>query len=200
MNNRLRALAIVIASTFAACASSPVSLVTLPPAPSAAEANLQAGGITIRLRDVKLPGYLEAFPVVIGRADNSLVVAQSIEWAERLPDSVSRVLRDALSQRLGTSRVLVAGERRLPDADLAVEFLALDPGEGMLALDARWFVSCGATAAASRGGRIRLQVPLERATAPAVAAATTRALARFADLLAAEIACAPSSDQIATVR
>jgi uncharacterized lipoprotein YmbA len=199
MNHALRAIAIVLATTIAACASAPVGLVTLPPAP-AAEANLQAGAITIRLRDVKLPGYLETFPVVIGRTDNSLVVAHNIEWAERLPDSVSRVLRDALSQRLGTSRVLVAGERRLPDADLAVEFLALDPREGVLALDARWFVSCGASGATSRGGRIRLQVPLEQPTARSVAAATTQALARFADLLAAEIACAPSSDQMATVR
>ena len=37
----------------------------------------------MRVRDVKLPGYLETFPVVIGRADNSLVLAQNVEWAER---------------------------------------------------------------------------------------------------------------------
>jgi hypothetical protein len=60
---------------------------------------------------------------------------------------VARVLRDALSQRLHASRVLVAGERRIPDIDLTVEFLALDPQGTALQFDARWLFSCTATEA-----------------------------------------------------
>jgi uncharacterized lipoprotein YmbA len=200
MNKAHRAVAfLVMLITIAGCASSPVTLVTLPPAPAAVPRNEQSTGVTVRVRDVKLPGYLDSFPIVIGRSDNSLVVAQHVEWAERLSDSVSRILRDALSQRLTTSRVLVAGERRLAEADLAVEFFALDPRDGALDLDARWWFSCTA-AQTSRAGRIHLQVRLERSGAPAVAAATTEALARFADVLATDIECSPNSDRMATVR
>jgi uncharacterized lipoprotein YmbA len=200
MNQFHRTLAILaVLMTMAGCASSPVTLVTLPPAPAAVPRNEQSTGVTVRVRDVKLPGYLESFPVVIGRADHSLVVAQNVEWAERLSEGVSRVLRDALSQRLTTARVLVAGERRLAEADLLVEFSALDPRDGALDLDARWWFSC-TPAQASRGGRTHLRVRLERPSAPAVAAATTEALARFADVLATEIECSPNSDRMATLR
>ena len=199
MNDPRALVVLIVLTAIIGCASSPVTLVTLPPAPAAVPRNEQSNGVTVRVRDVKLPGYLDSFPVVIGSADHSLVVAQNVEWAERLSEGVSRVLRDALSQRLTTSRVLVAGERRLAEADLAVEFFALDPRDGVLDLDARWWFSC-ATAQASRGGRIHLQVRLERPGAPAVAAATTEALARLADVLATDIQCSPSSDRMATVR
>ena len=129
-----------------------------------------------------VPGYLDSFPVVIGRDASALVVSKDTEWAERPSAGVARVLRDALSQRLDASRVLIAGERRLPDVDLTVEFLALDPQGTALHLDARWLFSCTA-AGGTRAGRTALDVPLAGATPAAVAAATTEALARFADVL-----------------
>jgi hypothetical protein len=52
------------------------------------------------------------------------------------------VLRDALSQRLGASRILRRGEHRVPDAELVVEFIKLDPVNGALQLDARWSFVC----------------------------------------------------------
>jgi uncharacterized lipoprotein YmbA len=192
MTAKCRIATAVLALALAACASSPVSLVALPPAPppTADQNASQISGTTVLLRPPTLPGYLDNLPVVIGRKGSVLIVSDNTEWAERPSDAVARVLRDALSQRLGPARVLIAGDDRIPDADLAVEFLALDPQQGALRLDARWTFSCTTRGRPSHAGRTRLQVPLEAATAPAVAAATSDALGRLADVLAAEAECA----------
>ena len=163
------------------CASAPVALVALPSAPAAATRDTGPGA-SLLLREVTVPGYLDTFPVIVGRDASGLVVSRSTEWAERPAAGVARVLRDALSQRLDASRVLVAGERRIPEVDLTVEFFALDPQGTALHLDARWFFSC-TFARGSRAGRMRLEVPLASATPAAIATATTAALARFADVL-----------------
>lgn len=191
----------LLALALAACASAPVALVALPPAPASTHARIADPGPSVLLREVTVPGYLDGFPVVVGRDGSALVVSKNTEWAERPTAAVARVLRDALSQRLDASRVLVAGERRIPDVDLTVEFLALDPQGGALRLDARWFFSCTAEHG-SRAGRSQLDVPLAAATPGAVAAATTEALARFADALAGEIPaeCRPLPGDLARRR
>lgn len=192
-----RAAAGLAAVAIAACASAPVALVALPPPP--APQTRDAGvGASVLLREVTLPGYLDNFPVVVGRKGSALAVSQSTEWAERPSLGVARVLRDALSQRLGASRVLIAGDGRIPEADLMVEFLALDPQETALHLDARWSFSCTA-AGGSRGGRTQLDVALAAATPAAVAAASSEALARFADVLVTTIPteCRPFADDLA---
>ena len=145
------------------------------------------------LRPLVMPGYLDAYPVVTGHNGSTLIVSNKTEWAEPLSDAAARVLRDALSQRLGPSRVLIAGEGRIPDADLTVEFIALDPHQGQLRLDAKWSFSCTSGDRPSHGGRTFFDVPLEAATAPAVAAATADALGRLADVLATQAEC-PGSD------
>jgi uncharacterized lipoprotein YmbA len=189
-----------MALAIAGCASAPVALVALPPAP-AAEMRDAGPGASVLLREVSVPGYLDGFPVVVSRNGSALVVSPNTEWAERPSAGIARVLRDALSQRLDASRVLVAGERRIPDADLTVEFLALDPQGTALHLDARWFFSCTA-ARGSRAGRTRFDVPLASSTPAAVAAATTDALSRLADALARAIPaeCRPLAGDLARRR
>jgi uncharacterized lipoprotein YmbA len=186
-----RIVTAVLASAIAACASAPVTLVTLPapPNPEAHQAAGRNAGTTILLRPVVVPGYLDNFPVVVGHTGNTLIVSQDTEWAEPFRDAVARVLRDALSRRLGASRVLIAGDGRIPDADLSTEFLALDPREGALRLDAAWSFSCTARDRRGRAGRVSLEVPLASPTPAAVASATADALGRLADVLAAQAAC-----------
>ena len=189
-----RVLLGLLALAIGACASAPVALVALPGAPTA-ETRATGPGASVLLREVTVPAYLDGFPVVVGREGAGLVVSKDTEWAERPSAGVARVLRDALSQRLDAGRILVAGERRLPDADLTVEFLALDPQGSAVHLDARWFFSCTAKRG-SHAGRTRLDVPLASATPAAVAAAMTTALARFADTLVGAIPtkCRPFAD------
>jgi uncharacterized lipoprotein YmbA len=165
------------------CATAPPALIALPPAPAAHAASAGAGA-TVLVREVSLPAYLDGFPVVVGRRGSDLVVSRNTEWAERPSLGATRVLRDALSERLGASRVLISGDGRIPDADLSVEFLALDPLPGRLHLDARWSFSCTA-GRAGHASRTELDVAMDAATPEATAAATSRALARLADVLAA---------------
>jgi uncharacterized lipoprotein YmbA len=185
-----RIVTALLASAVAACASSPATLVTLSaPDRGAHHAVGRGAGPTILLRPVIVPAYLDNFPVVVGRTGNTLIVSKDTEWAEPLRDAVARVLRDALSQRLGASRVLIAGDGRVPDADLSTEFLALDPRQGALRLDAAWSFSCTARDRRGRAGRTSLEIPLTNPTPAAVASATADALGRLADVLAAQAVC-----------
>jgi uncharacterized lipoprotein YmbA len=192
MRRAFRILASLAALALAGCASSPATLVALPPPAGMQRADHVAPGPTILLRGVTLPGYLDSFPVVLGRADGALVVSKNAEWAERLSQGVTRVLRDALSHGLGAERALIAGDGRIPDAELTIEFLSLDPLGNSLNLDAQWFFSC-AVRAQSSGGRTHLQVTLAGSTPESVARATTSALTRFADEIAATVPCARSA-------
>jgi len=185
-----------VALVLASCASSPPSLVTLPAPPTSTTSRDPHGSdpmTTVRLRRVQLPDYLDGLPVVTGREGQLLVVARGTEWAERPSQGVARVLRDALAQRLGSSRVLIAGDGRRADADLSVEFLALGPSRGALLLDARWSFACRGTAL-SHGGRTAVQVPLRAATPETVASATSEALSQLADAVVAEVGCDVAQD------
>jgi|SRR6185369_3088858 uncharacterized lipoprotein YmbA len=177
-----------IALALAACASSPPTLVALPSATASGERQAPDAAPTMRLRHVHVPDYLDGFPVVTARDGQVLVVADRTEWAERPSEGVSRVLRDALAQRLGSSRVLIAGDGRRADADLSVELLALDPARDALTLDARWSLACRASGP-SHGGRTALRVAMSAATPQAVAMATSEALSRLADAMVAELRC-----------
>ncbi len=190
MSRTYRIAAALLGLLVAGCASNPPILVALPDPPaSVARPPAQSPGATLLLRQVTLPGYLDSLGVVVDRKANTLVVSEDAEWAERLRDAVTRTLRDALSQRLGASRVLLRGEHRIADAELVIEFLKLDPSDGILHLDARWSFVCSSRNFSTRAGRAQLQVPLEAATSSAVASATANALAKFADVLASQTWC-----------
>jgi len=188
MREVFRLTIVGIALVLAACASSPPKLVALPAATAPAERPAPDTAPTVRLRRVEVADYLDGFPVVIGRDGGVLVVADRTEWAERPSQGMSRVLRDALAQRLGSSSVLIAGDGRRADADLSVEVLALDPARDALTLDARWSYACYASGQ-SHGGRAAVRVETGAATPQAVATATSEALSRLADAVVAELRC-----------
>jgi len=186
MMNRYAVSALAI--LLAACASRPVALIALPPAEHALAHEPDTPSITtVALRPVMLPGYLDNYPVVMRRDASNVVVSKDTEWSERLSDAVERVLRGALSERLGPSRVLIPGDGRIPDAELTVDFLTLDPQRGVVSLDAKWTYSCRNHA--NQSDRTTLQVPLTDATPSGVASATTAALSKFADQLASRADC-----------
>ena len=200
--HRLSKLTIAgLALVLAACASAPPTLLALPSAhPSTATSSEQQtpdAATTVRLRRVHVPDYLDGFPVVTGRDGQVLVVANRTEWAERPSQGIARVLRDALAQRLGSSRVLIAGDGRRADADLSVELLALDPARDALTLDARWSFVCRGTGQ-SHGGRTAVRVEMSAASPQAVARATSEALSQLADAVVAELRCDADHQALAT--
>lgn len=168
--------------TLGACASDPPALLALPAAPPVAQTG--EGTITLLLRPVRIPGYLEGFDVVTGRAGGAVSIAPDTEWAERLSDGTTRVLAGALDGRLGPGRLLIEGDGRIPDADLSVDITRMDPADGRLLLQARW------TLVGSRGeprpvlaGNETVDVPLSGSAPADIAEATSRALAGLADRL-----------------
>lgn len=189
MQQVLRLTVAGLALALAACASSPPpKLIALPAATAPSERSVPDTAATVRLRHVHVPDYLDGFPVVIGRDGGVLVVADRTEWAERPSQGMSRVLRDALAQRIGSSRLLIAGDARRADADLSVEVLAVDPARDALTLDARWSVACRANGH-SRGGRTAVRVEPSAATPETIAKATSEALSRLADAMVADLRC-----------
>jgi uncharacterized lipoprotein YmbA len=187
----LRISIALLAVVIGACTSSRPTLVALPAAAHSVASNGddQSSGSTVLLRRVVMPGYLDDYPIVVGRSGNTLIVSKDTEWAERFSDAAARVLRDAMSRRLGAPRVLIAGDGRIPDADLTVEFLALDPQQGVMRMDAKWSFSCNAPEQRGNAGRTVLEVPLGGSTATAVASATSDALGRLAAVLAVQAEC-----------
>jgi uncharacterized lipoprotein YmbA len=187
--HRLSCLTVTgIALVLAACASAPPTLIALPAATTPAAGQAPGAATTVRLRHVHVPDYLDGLPVVIGHDGQVLVVADRTEWAERPSQGVSRVLRDALAQRLGSNRVLIAGDGRRADADLSVELIALDPARDALTLDARWSFACRTTGQ-SHAGRTAVRVEMSATTPQGVATATSEALSRLADAVVAELRC-----------
>ncbi len=182
--------AIALALLLAACASDPPTLVTLPPAPEpTASLGLDSPASTrtpsLLLRPVRVPGYLDGLPVVLRRDGGELVVSREAEWAERLGTASTRVLRDALAVRLGSSRLLIEGDGRIPDADLSVEVLHMDPlPDGRLLLEARWSFVGSAGDRPTRAGRASVTARMRGETPAHVATATGEAIGLLADELA----------------
>jgi uncharacterized lipoprotein YmbA len=177
-----------IALAVVACASAPPTLIALPSPTTRTERAAPDSTTTVRLRHVRLPDYLDSFPVVVGHDGHALVVAERTEWAERPSDGVRRVLRDALAQRLGSSRVLIAGDGRRADAEITVEVMGLDPRRDGVHLDARWSIACHARGP-GRADRTEVRVETAAATAQAVATATSEAVSRLADALVDGVRC-----------
>lgn len=192
---RSLAAALVVLAV-AGCASNPPVTVALPGPAQLTDVpqHGRAYRSTVVLRAITLPGYLDSHAIVVGRNANMLIVSNEAEWAERPREAVTRVLRDALAQRVGASQVLLRGEHRRADAELVIEFLKLDPEDGAVQLDARWSFVCTARGRAAHAGRTQLQAPLEAATPAAIATATSNALIKFAEVLATETWCPGRSE------
>lgn len=182
-----RRLLLYLALLLGGCASTPPELIALPPAPATA-ASIPASATSVLLRPVVVPGYLDNFPVVIERDGSRVEIAENTEWAERLTDGVSRVLRDALAQRLAPEQLLIAGDGRVPDADLSVELLRMDPqADGRVLLEARWNLVGSQGAGTTRAGYARLEAGPAGPEPADIARATSAALGLLADELALQI-------------
>ncbi|MFV3129918.1 PqiC family protein [Niveispirillum sp. KHB5.9] len=175
-----------------ACASDPPALLALPAAGPPALAPVAGASTTVLLRPVRIPGYLDGLTVVTRRAGGEVAVAPDTEWAERLGDGTTRVLAGALDTRLGPGNLLIEGDGRIPDADLSLEIIRMDPADGRLVLQARWtLVGSRGEPRTVRAGSEDLTVGLSGGTAADVAAATSQALAGLADRLAGAVASFP---------
>lgn len=141
----LMALALVM---LAACSSTPAThfyvLSPMPTAQSAAAPN--AKQISVVIRDVRLPQYLERPQIITRGGDNRIQLADDAQWAGNLQQDMIRVLTENLGRFLNSDRVFSAPHNGplKPDFRVDVEVLRFEQGaDGRVALSARWWLIRG---------------------------------------------------------
>ena len=118
-----RPLLLILA--LAGCRSTNPALYSLavPPGPT-----LPGGPKVVALREVSLAGYLDRQQIIRSSEDYRLTVSEDEWWGEPLGGMLTRVLVQALAQRLPRSSVVGADTaiRLTPDASLEISIQRLD--------------------------------------------------------------------------
>jgi uncharacterized lipoprotein YmbA len=137
----LAAALILLVLFLASCSRSTVSqyfyLTPLDPAPESG-----AGGPSIGVEMVALPGYADRENIVTARGAHELGLDDLVLWAEPLEENVTSVLAENLAVLLSTDRVEVdSWPVGAVDYRVMVRVVSLvgEPG-GTASLDARWSI------------------------------------------------------------
>ena len=184
MSNRRVSLCGLLALAVAGCASPNPSLYTLDPTPGTSR---PGGPATVVLQQVAVARYLERPEIVRSSENFRLDVMGNEAWGEPVPQMISRVLVEDLSQRLpGTTVLNVSGAITVKeDATVEVNIQRMDrDASGALAFVAQTSVNhTGPSHPLTR--TVRLAIPLaSTATADEVRAMSV-ALGQLADAIAA---------------
>lgn len=141
----------------------------------------------VAVREVSLAGYLDRQQIVRSSEDYRLTVAENDWWGEPLGGMLTRVLVQALTQRLPRSNVIGADTaiQMTPDATVEISIQRLDAErDGRVTLVAQ-------IAAGHRGGRrepamrsFTTSVPSDGPDMRAYVAAASVAVGRLADATA----------------
>ncbi len=127
------------------CASDPVTRYYVL-APTASAPAAKAAEVSVVIKDVRLPQYLERPQIVTRGSDYRLVMADYELWAGDLRQDMTRVLAENLARLLESDRVVAAPHmlKLQPDVRVEVEIQRFerDPG-GKVELAARWWLTRG---------------------------------------------------------
>jgi hypothetical protein len=184
------AVTVAAACLLAACQSSPPThyFALTEIAPTAPRAAVPAQ-IPIRVERVTIPGELDRLELVRRRTSNQLQIAVFDRWAAPLEDMIRRVVASDLAARFAPGTMASANEPAAGDPRrhlfIDVQEFASDE-HGAVTLHAAWLLQT--PNASSMRGTEAVAVEAGNATADAVAAAMSRALADFADRIAAALA------------
>lgn len=97
--------------------------------------------LTVVVRDVRLPQYLDRQQIVTRGSEHRLQVADHDKWASDLRQDMMRVLAENLGRLLESERVIAAPHRlrQAPDYRVEVEVQRFERGaDGRVVLVARW--------------------------------------------------------------
>ncbi len=181
-------------SVLAACQSSPPThyFAMTQSAPTAPRASWPAQ-IPIRIERVTIPGELDRLEFVRRSTSNQLQIATFDLWAAPLEGMIRRVIAGDLTARLAAGAMASENEPATgePRRHLYIDVQEFTGDEhGAVTLHAAWVIQT--PNAPSERGTEEIKVAASDATADALAAAMSRALADFADRIAA--ALAPHAD------
>lgn len=157
------------------------------PPPAASTPSISVGPVSI-------PAAVDRNGMVFGLGPNQVEISEDDRWAEPLRDAIPRVVAEALSHDLGTSRVLASrfASGAPVDFRVSIEVQRFDSSlAGGATIDALWTVT--PRKGSARSGRTLVHEPVAAPDPAAVAAAHSRALARVARDIAGAIEAMPES-------
>jgi uncharacterized protein len=153
-----------------------------PPAPVAAQ-------IPIRIERITIPGELDRLELVRRSTSNRLQIATFDRWAAPLDDMIRHVVAADLAARLAPGAVASANEPAVgePRRRLYIDIPLFAADErGAVKLQAAWLVQ--SPNSASLRGTEEIAIEASDASADALAAAMSRALAGLCDRIAVALA------------
>lgn len=145
--------------------------------------------IPIRVERVTIPGELDRLELVRRSTSNRLQIAAFDLWAAPLEDMIRRVVADDLAARFAPGTMASVNEPAIgdPRRHLYIDVQEFSGDEhSTVTLHAAWLLQT--PNAASLRGTEEVAVEAGNATADALAAAMSRALAGFADRIAMALA------------
>jgi uncharacterized lipoprotein YmbA len=195
---RLTIVAFAVIAACAGCAESPSPRLFLL-APTAPAATHAFTGV-VALKNVETPAYLDRPQFVRFSDPHELSVSELERWGEGTNAMVTRVLVSNLALRLPEGQVFGSAGPLSVDADVVIEAVIgrfePEPG-GAVVLAGQWVVQREDQPRRLRAARVRAEAA--SASTPALVAAMSDALARFADEIAASIV-QPSEREASTAR
>ena len=112
--------------------------------------NHAARPVTLVIRDVRLPQYLDRPQIVTRSSGNRLQIAEFEHWGGNLREGMTLALAENLGRLLESDRVIAAPYSMplQPDYRVEVEVLRFErEAEGRVRLSARWWLTRGSDAA-----------------------------------------------------
>jgi uncharacterized protein len=189
---RILLLAFIGAGLLGGCASPDPKLYTLAPVPGTP---VPGGPASVVLHQVSVARYLERPEIVRSSENFRLDVMANEAWGEPVPQMLSRVLADDLSQRLpGTTILNISGAiTAKEDATIEVNVQRMDrDAAGALAFVAQASIDVGQSSARETTRTLRTSVPLASTDTVEEVRAMSIAVGRLADEIADMLRRAPA--------
>jgi uncharacterized lipoprotein YmbA len=178
-----------IAVIAAGCASPSAHLYTLSHGTAPAKPEDAMAEVSVVVGPVSIPAILDSPQIVVTQGPNQVSMNEFNRWASPLQNNISRVVADNLIMMLGTSRVSLAKQSLITDADfrVAVDVQSFESAPGDAAtLSAIWTVRRSKDGK-TQVGRTAVREPSLDKGYDALVAAHSRALTRLSQDIAAGI-------------
>lgn len=153
-------------------------------------ANARAGeiaeGVSLGVGPVDIPDYLKTRKIVMNRSDHLLNLAEYNRWAEPLDAGVSRVVAVNLAVLMDTTSVQTFPWRRdaIPEYAVRITVIQFAAQDDEALLVAEWSITLPREGSSGDRGISRLTTPIAGDGPEHVAAAYSKLLLDFSNLLA----------------
>lgn len=137
----LRVAAIAILVLLGACASAPATRYYVLSPTAALPIAGAAAPVSVLVRDVALPQYLDRAQIVVRGSGHRLEMIENELWAGNLSQDMTGVLVENLGRLLASERIAASAAflHGKPEYRVEVEVLRFERGaDGRVALEARW--------------------------------------------------------------